>query len=288
MKRAFITGITGQDGSYLAELLLEKGYEVHGMIRRSSSFNTERIDHLYQDPHIMGVRLFLHYGDLSDSVRLTRLLYELKPGEVYHLGAQSHVRVSFDMPEYTGDVTGLGTVRILDALREAVSQAGDGLVVMVTGGSTPAEGLPGETSCGDLDPSVVLKLAGDGDWGPEGTSRLLTCESGLRGLVGRDVSLAEALESPDGESQLARDVFLHSLLRACGAGIAALGGLDAIVYSGRYASSAAVLHDWLNQRLKQTIRRDTACLVHSRTLHQHLRDIAYVLVREDRAGAAAT
>ena len=160
--------------------------------------------------------------------------------------------------------------------------------VMVTGGSTPAEGLPGETSCGDLDPSVVLKLAGDGDWGPEGTSRLLTCESGLRGLVGRDVSLAEALESPDGESQLARDVFLHSLLRACGAGIAALGGLDAIVYSGRYASSAAVLHDWLNQRLKQTIRRDTACLVHSRTLHQHLRDIAYVLVREDRAGAAAT
>ena len=119
MKRAFITGITGQDGSYLAELLLEKGYEVHGMIRRSSSFNTERIDHLYQDPHIMGVRLFLHYGDLSDSVRLTRLLYELKPCEVYHLGAQSHVRVSFDMPEYTGDVTGLGTVRILDALREA-------------------------------------------------------------------------------------------------------------------------------------------------------------------------
>ena len=119
MKRAFITGITGQDGSYLAELLLEKGYEVHGMIRRSSSFNTERIDHLYQDPHIMGVRLFLHYGDLSDSVRLTRRLYELKPGEVYHLGALSHVRVSFDMPEYTGDVTGLGTVRILDALREA-------------------------------------------------------------------------------------------------------------------------------------------------------------------------
>ena len=119
MKRAFITGITGQDGSYLAELLLAKGYEVHGVIRRSSSFNTERIDHLYQDPHIMGVRLFLHYGDLSDSVRLTKLLYELKPDEVYHLGAQSHVRVSFDIPEYTGDVTGLGTVRILDAIREA-------------------------------------------------------------------------------------------------------------------------------------------------------------------------
>jgi GDPmannose 4,6-dehydratase len=119
MKRAFMTGITGQDGSYLAELLLEKGYEVHGVIRRSSSFNTERIDHLYQDPHIMGVRLFLHYGDLADSVRLTKLLYELKPDEIYHLGAQSHVRVSFDIPEYTGDVTGLGTVRILDAIREA-------------------------------------------------------------------------------------------------------------------------------------------------------------------------
>ena len=119
MKRAFVTGITGQDGSYLAELLLDKGYEVHGVIRRSSSFNTERIDHLYQDPHIMGVRLFLHYGDLADSVRLTKLLYVLKPDEIYHLGAQSHVRVSFDIPEYTGDVTGLGTVRILEAVREA-------------------------------------------------------------------------------------------------------------------------------------------------------------------------
>jgi GDPmannose 4,6-dehydratase len=119
MKRALITGITGQDGSYLTELLLAKGYEVHGIIRRSSSFNTERIDHLYQDPHIMGVRLFLHYGDLSDSLRLTKLLYELKPDEIYHLGAQSHVRVSFDMPEYTGDITALGTVRLLDAIREA-------------------------------------------------------------------------------------------------------------------------------------------------------------------------
>jgi GDPmannose 4,6-dehydratase len=118
MKRAFVTGITGQDGSYLAELLLEKGYEVHGLIRRSSSFNTARIDHLYQDPHIMGCNLFLHYGDLADSVQLVKLLYELKPDEVYHLGAQSHVRVSFDIPEYTGDVTGLGTVRILEALRE--------------------------------------------------------------------------------------------------------------------------------------------------------------------------
>lgn len=119
MKRAFITGITGQDGSYLAEFLLAKGYEVHGLIRRSSSFNTSRIDHLYQDPHIMGVHLFLHYGDLADSVRLVKLLYELKPDEIYHLGAQSHVRVSFDIPEYTGDVTGIGTVRLLEAIREA-------------------------------------------------------------------------------------------------------------------------------------------------------------------------
>lgn len=119
MKRAFITGITGQDGSYLSELLLDKGYEVHGLIRRSSSFNTGRIDHLYQDPHIMGVKLFLHYGDLADSVRLTKLIYELKPDEIYHLGAQSHVRVSFDIPEYTGDITGMGTVRLLEAMRES-------------------------------------------------------------------------------------------------------------------------------------------------------------------------
>jgi GDPmannose 4,6-dehydratase len=118
MKRAFMTGITGQDGSYLAELLLSKGYEVHGIIRRSSTFNTSRIDHLYQDPHIMGTQLHLHYGDLADSVQLVKLLYELKPDEVYHLGAQSHVRVSFDIPEYTGDVTGLSTVRILEAIRE--------------------------------------------------------------------------------------------------------------------------------------------------------------------------
>jgi GDPmannose 4,6-dehydratase len=119
MKRALITGITGQDGSYLAELLLEKGYEVHGIIRRASTFNTSRIDHLYADPHINGVRMFLHYGDLSDSVSLVKLLYELKPDEIYHLGAQSHVRVSFDIPEYTADVTGVGSIRILEAIREA-------------------------------------------------------------------------------------------------------------------------------------------------------------------------
>ncbi len=118
MKKALITGITGQDGSYLAELLLGKGYEVHGIIRRSSTFNTKRIDHLYQDSHIMGSRLFLHYGDLADSTRVTRLFSELMPDEVYHLGAQSHVRVSFDIPEYTANVTGVGTLRLLEAIRD--------------------------------------------------------------------------------------------------------------------------------------------------------------------------
>src|SRR5437867_3837828 len=118
MKKALITGITGQDGSYLAELLLEKGYEVHGIIRRASTFNTGRIDHLYKDPHINGVRLFLHYGDIADSTNLIKLLYRIQPDEVYHLAAQSHVRVSFDIPEYTADVTGLSTIRILEAIRE--------------------------------------------------------------------------------------------------------------------------------------------------------------------------
>ncbi len=118
MKKALITGITGQDGSYLAELLLDKGYEVHGVIRRASTFNTERINHLYQDPHINGVRLFLHYGDIADSTNLIKLLYRIQPDEIYHLAAQSHVRVSFDIPEYTGDVSGLGTIRILEAIRE--------------------------------------------------------------------------------------------------------------------------------------------------------------------------
>lgn len=116
-KKALITGITGQDGSYLAELLLEKGYEVHGVIRRASSFNTERIDHIYQDPHENDQRLVLHYGDLADAVMLVNMLRDVQPDEVYHLGAQSHVKVSFEMPEYTGDVTGLGTIRILEAIR---------------------------------------------------------------------------------------------------------------------------------------------------------------------------
>jgi GDPmannose 4,6-dehydratase len=117
-KRALITGITGQDGSYLAELLLEKGYEVHGIIRRSSSFNTQRIDELYQDPHEKDVRLFLHYGDLNDASSLNRILRIVDPEEIYNLGAQSHVKVSFDTPEYTGEVTGLGSTRLLEAIRE--------------------------------------------------------------------------------------------------------------------------------------------------------------------------
>jgi GDPmannose 4,6-dehydratase len=116
-KRAFITGITGQDGSYLAELLLSKGYEVHGLIRRASTFNTSRIDHLYVDAHDPNARMFLHYGDLSDGARLVSLLSEINPDEVYNLGAQSHVRVSFDEPEHTGDTTGVGTIRMLEAVR---------------------------------------------------------------------------------------------------------------------------------------------------------------------------
>jgi GDPmannose 4,6-dehydratase len=119
MKKALITGITGQDGSYLAELLLSKGYEVHGLIRRASTFNTKRIDHIYVDPHMKGARLFLHYGDLSDAGQLTNLIYNIQPDEIYHLGAQSHVKVSFEIPEYTGDITALGTTRLLEAIRRS-------------------------------------------------------------------------------------------------------------------------------------------------------------------------
>lgn len=119
MQKALITGITGQDGSYIAEFLLSKGYEVHGLIRKSSTFNTDRIDHLYQDPHDPKVRLFLHYGDLANGEQLSNLIYNVRPDEIYHMGAQSHVKVSFDMPEYTGEVTGLGTTRILEAVRRS-------------------------------------------------------------------------------------------------------------------------------------------------------------------------
>lgn len=118
MKKALITGITGQDGSYLAELLLEKGYEVHGIIRRSSTVVKTRLDHIFQDPHTKNLKLFMHYGDLSDGSNLNRLLKQIRPEEIYHLGAQSHVRVSFDIPEYTGDVTGLGTLRLLNSIHE--------------------------------------------------------------------------------------------------------------------------------------------------------------------------
>src|SRR3989337_2391382 len=119
MKKALITGITGQDGSYLAELLLSKGYEVHGIIRRASTFNTERIDHIYMDPHVEKTKLFLHYGDLSDAGQLTNLIYNVKPDAIYNLAAQSHVRVSFDLPEYTGDISGLGTTRLLESIRKS-------------------------------------------------------------------------------------------------------------------------------------------------------------------------
>jgi len=118
-KKALITGITGQDGSYLAELLLSKGYEVHGIIRRASTFNTSRIDHIYVDPHEPDVKLFLHYGDLSDSEQISNIIYNVKPDEIYHLGAQSHVRVSFDIPQYTGNITALGTTRILETIKRS-------------------------------------------------------------------------------------------------------------------------------------------------------------------------
>ncbi|MCW5314401.1 GDP-mannose 4,6-dehydratase [Nostoc sp. KVJ3] len=123
-KRALITGITGQDGSYLSEFLLEQGYEVHGIIRRTSTFNTDRIDHIYEDPHKDGVRLFLHYGDLTDGTTLRRILEEVKPVEIYNLGAQSHVRVSFDSPEYTVDAVGMGTLRLLEAIRDYQHRTG--------------------------------------------------------------------------------------------------------------------------------------------------------------------
>ncbi|MFM7613066.1 MAG: GDP-mannose 4,6-dehydratase, partial [Synechococcales cyanobacterium] len=123
-KRALITGITGQDGSYLTELLLDQGYEVHGIIRRTSTFNTDRIDHLYVDPHDEQARLFLHYGDLTEGVTLRRILEEVKPVEIYNLGAQSHVRVSFDSPEYTVDAVGMGVLRLLEAIRDYQQRTG--------------------------------------------------------------------------------------------------------------------------------------------------------------------
>ncbi len=135
MKRALVTGVTGQDGSYLAEFLLSKGYEVHGLIRRASTFNTDRIDHLYQDPHESGARLFLHYGDLADSTGIRRVIGKVKPDEVYNLGAQSHVRVSFDQPEYTADIVSTGTLRLLDAIRDYIKET-DATVRVYQAGSS--------------------------------------------------------------------------------------------------------------------------------------------------------
>lgn len=135
LKRALITGITGQDGSYLSELLLEKGYEVHGIIRRTSTFNTDRIDHIYEDPHKEGARLFLHYGDLTDGTTLRRIVEQVKPSEVYNLGAQSHVRVSFDAPEYTVDAVGMGTLRLLEAVRDYQQRTGESVRFYQAGSS---------------------------------------------------------------------------------------------------------------------------------------------------------
>jgi GDPmannose 4,6-dehydratase len=135
MKRALITGITGQDGSYLAELLLGKGYEVHGIVRRASTFNTGRIDHLYRDPHDAGTRMFLHYGDLSDGTGLRRVLEKVQPDEVYNLGAQSHVKVSFEAPTYTADVDGVGTLRLLEALRDHIAGSGREVRIYQAGSS---------------------------------------------------------------------------------------------------------------------------------------------------------
>src|SRR5580658_6324649 len=146
MKRAFITGITGQDGSYLAELLLAKGYEVHGLLRRASLFNTDRVDHLYHDPHETGARLTLHYGDLADGTGLRRVLERVQPDEIYNLAAQSHVKVSFEMPEYTADVVALGTLRLLEAVRDHIAQRGSPVRIYQAGSSEMYGAAPARQS----------------------------------------------------------------------------------------------------------------------------------------------
>jgi GDPmannose 4,6-dehydratase len=164
MKKALITGITGQDGSYLAELLLDKGYEVHGIIRRASTFNTDRIDHIYRDPHERGARLFLHYGDLTDGTGLRRILEKVQPQEVYNLGAQSHVKVSFDQPEYTADVVGTGTLRLLDAVRDYCDTTSRGVRVYQAGSSEMFGAAPPpqrlDTPFHPRSPYAVAKVAG--------------------------------------------------------------------------------------------------------------------------------
>jgi GDPmannose 4,6-dehydratase len=150
-KRALLTGITGQDGSYLAEMLLEKGYEVHGIIRRTSTFNTDRIDHIYQDPHTPGAKLFLHYGDLTDGVTIRRILEMVKPNEFFNLGAQSHVRVSFDAPEYTVDTVAMGTLRILEGIRDYQQRTGEE-VRFYQAGSSEMYGLVQEVPQSETTP----------------------------------------------------------------------------------------------------------------------------------------
>ncbi len=163
MPRALITGITGQDGSYLAELLLSKGYEVHGIIRRSSSFNTARLDHLYEDPHERGIRLVLHHGDLADGGTIRRIINLIAPDELYHLGAQSHVRVSFDEPEYTADVVGLGTLRVLEAIRDYEQTKGRQIRVYQAGSSEMFGAAPApqneNTAFYPRSPYAVSKVA---------------------------------------------------------------------------------------------------------------------------------
>ena len=163
MRRALITGITGQDGSYLVELLLAKGYEVHGIIRRSSSFNTARLDHLYEDPHERGVRLFLHYGDLADGGTVRRLIHSIAPDELYHLAAQSHVRVSFDEPEYTADVVAVGTLRVLEAVRDFEQSKGRQIRVYQAGSSEMFGAAPAPqselTAFHPRSPYAVSKVA---------------------------------------------------------------------------------------------------------------------------------
>ena len=163
MPRALVTGITGQDGSYLTEFLLAKGYDVHGIIRRASTFNTARLDHLYHDPHDRGVKLFLHYGDLSDGGGLRRLIHSIAPDEIYHLGAQSHVRVSFDEPEYTADVVGVGTLRVLEAVRDFEQSKGRQMRVYQAGSSEMFGAAPSPqsetTPFNPRSPYAVSKVA---------------------------------------------------------------------------------------------------------------------------------
>lgn len=166
-KKALITGITGQDGSYLAELLISRGYEVHGLVRRSSTFNTERIDHLYLDPHDSQAALFLHYGDLTDGTGLRRVLQKVKPAEVYNLAAQSHVKVSFEQPEYTADAVATGTLRLLEALRDYMDSCGQSVRVYQAGSSEMfGASPPPQSEATPFYPAVPMRWP---RWRPSGS-----------------------------------------------------------------------------------------------------------------------